>query len=78
MLIAGNTPTGGYFQNPRSRNLGPPNKGNPTPKYTQTNTNGGGVLLFAGPKFRERGPKFRERGFWNAPPVGTFPSIKLW
>ena len=25
-LIAGNTPTGGYFQNPRSRNLGPPYK----------------------------------------------------
>ena len=25
-LIAGNTPTGGYFQNPRSRNLGPQNK----------------------------------------------------
>ena len=22
------------------------------------------------------GPKFRERGFWNVPPVGTFPAIK--
>jgi hypothetical protein len=26
-LIAGMDPTGGPFQNPRSRNLGPPNKG---------------------------------------------------
>jgi hypothetical protein len=31
-LIAGMDPTGGPFQNPRSRNLGPPNKGFPTPK----------------------------------------------
>jgi len=29
-----------------------------------------GVLLFCG-------PKFRERGFWNVPPVGTFPAINL-
>ena len=29
-LIAGNPPTGGNFQNPRSRNLGPQNKGTPT------------------------------------------------
>ena len=31
-LIAGITPTGGEFQNPRSRNLLQPNKSSPTPK----------------------------------------------
>ena len=39
-LIAGITPTGGEFQNPRSRNLLQPNESTPTPKrYKQ----GGGV-----------------------------------
>ena len=44
ILIAGNVPTGGTFQNPRSRNLGPQNKSTPIPKYTQTNTNGGSCI----------------------------------
>ena len=65
-LIAGMDPMGVAFQNPPSRNLGPQNKGTSTQLYFL----GVGVPLFCG-------PTFRERGFWNGPPVGSIPAIKL-
>jgi len=42
----------------------------PPPNIPKPIQMGVGVLLFCG-------PTFRERGFWNVPPVGTFPAIKI-
>ena len=70
MLIAGMDPTGGSFQNPRSRNEDPQNKSTPTPICIGLGIFGGGGTLI----LRTQIPR---TGFWNGPPVGSIPAINF-